>query len=199
MLRVAKLVKDKQTVHTLWGNKVHKALELRVRDKTKLPDEMNKWEPLAAMFDTRPNVFVETRFALTRNLTPTQWNAPDTWCRGIVDVGFRTDKRAFLGDWKTGKIKHDSSQLKMSAGAYMKSNPFIEQTTTGFVWLPDNKLTKETFTRDDLPEIWDGFITRSSRLESAYKSDKWLPKPSGLCNGWCPVGKEYCEFWCPGK
>lgn len=199
LTRVAKKVVEKQTEATLWGNQVHGALEARVKDKTPLPGPMQKWEPLAAMFDGKPKVFTETRFSLTRNLTKTKWNVADTWCRGIVDIGCESKEKGFLGDWKTGKVKHDSSQLKLFAAMFMQYKPYIEVVDTGFVWLADNKMTKETFTRKDLPEIWEDFISRSLRLEHSYKTDKWLPKPSGLCQGWCPAGRENCEFWSPKK
>jgi hypothetical protein len=50
------------------------------------------------------------------------------------------------------------------------------------------------FTREQLPEIWNEFLPRLSRVAAAYEDDKWLPKPSGLCKNWCPVGQSLCEF-----
>jgi hypothetical protein len=180
----------------IWGNEVHKALELRVKNKSPLPAKMAHWEPIADKFDTaKGQVFTETKWALTRNLTPTTWFAKDVWCRGIIDVGVDSGKKVALMDYKTGKVKHDIDQLSLFAGAYMKAHPYVEQVKTGFIWLAVNKVTRETFTRETLPEIWENYIVRSSRLEESYKQDRWIPKPSGLCKGWCPAGKEHCEFW----
>jgi hypothetical protein len=32
---------------------------------------------------------------------------------------------------------------------------------------------------------------------TAFKTDVWQPRQSGLCNGWCPVTE--CEFWKPKR
>lgn len=198
LTRVAKVVRESQTEETRWGNLVHKSLEDRVKSKTPLPEGMRQWEPIVAKLDTaKGRVFAETRFTLTRNLTPTQWSAQNAWCRGIIDAGVDAGRKALLLDWKTGKIKQDSDQLRLFAAIYMKARPYTEEVTTGFVWLKDNKLTKDTFTREHVPEIWEDFIARAARLEAAYKQNKWPARPSGLCRGWCPVGREHCEYWSP--
>jgi hypothetical protein len=132
-------------------------------------------------------------------LTPTTWFGQDAWCRGIIDLGVDSGPKALLLDWKTGKVKHDSSQLKLFAALFMAAKPYVETVSTGFVWLAHDKMTRETITRPDLPAIWEDFIMRSQRLEMAYKNDRWPPKPSGLCNGWCGAGKENCEFWSPKR
>ena len=46
--------------------------------------------------------------------------------------------------------------------------------------------------RADGSGIWQGFVPRVAKLESAYERDKWPAKTSGLCKAWCPVLS--CEF-----
>ena len=200
VMRVLKAVKEPETEAQRWGNEVHKALELRVKDGTPLPDTMQKWEPLAArLCASKGEVFAEQKYALTRNLTPTEFFAPDCWHRGIIDVQVLYPQRAFLGDYKTGKVKTDYDQLTLSAASLMAAQPQVESVKVQYLWLAHNKVTSKDVKRDEVPVIWQDFHARVHRLQLSYEKDKWLPKPSGLCNGWCPVGREHCQFWCPKK
>lgn len=195
LTRVVKKVVEPETEATKWGTEVHTALENRMKDGTELPDSMKKWEPLCVkILSYGGELFTERKYALTANFKPTGWFAKDAWVRGIVDVGVLFDSKAVLVDWKTGKPKPESDQLKLFAGFVMHSEPEVHKVNTGFAWLAHNKLTKENFSRDDLSGIWQGFIPRVRRLEIAYEQDKWEAKPSGLCKAWCPVGKVNCSF-----
>ena len=195
LTRVAKKVKEPPTEATIWGNKVHNALEDRVKLKKPLPEGMDQWERLASKFD-RPKgrVFTETRYTFTRNLKPCDWGDKQAWMRGIIDLGVDGGEKAVLFDWKTGKVRAESDQLKLFAAFHLLDKPYAQTVRTGFIWLNHNKMTRKTFTREDLPGILEEFMTRSQRLESAVEKDRWIPRPSGLCRAWCPVGMELCEF-----
>jgi CRISPR/Cas system-associated exonuclease Cas4 (RecB family) len=199
LVRVAKLVKEPPSEATTWGNEVHKALEYRVRDKTPLPEGMAQWEPLAARFDGLKNVKTETQYALTRNLEPTGWFAKDVWVRAIIDVSAIQPHRGFAGDWKTGKVKADSDQLRLTAGVLMQHHKELPVVDTAFIWLKDFKVSKKSFYRDELPVIWEEYARRAGRIQAAADKNVWLPKPSGLCRGWCPATRAHCEFWEPKR
>lgn len=194
LTRVSKEVKEPQTEATTHGNNVHKALEHRIRDKTPLPDTMKQYEKYCTKIETTPGqVFAEQKIALNAQFQPTKWVGDDTWVRMILDVTIDSGARAATLDWKTGKIKTDSKQLMLCAAGVMHSRPYVNEVRTGFIWLKDDKLTTETYKREQLPEIWQEFLPRVKRLEHAYNDSKWEKKPSGLCRDWCPVGKRLCE------
>jgi hypothetical protein len=198
LVRVYKKVKEQYSAPASWGVDVHKALELRVLNKIPLPEALQKWEPLVAKFDTgQGQVHVEHKVALTRNLTQSEWRSPSTWVRAVIDLVADRGKHAVLLDWKTGKVRPGTDQLKLTAAIWMSMRPWVERVKTGFAWLAHNKMTREEFSRDDVPVIWADFMARVHRLDEAYDRDRWPPKPSGLCRGWCPVGREHCEFWEP--
>jgi len=132
--------------------------------------------------------------ALNKHFQPTKWMAKDVWVRGIIDLGVVGSKEALLLDWKTGKHRPDSYQLMLFAAFAFAFYPWIDRVTTGFIWLKDSKFDKETFTRDQVTEIWNEFLPRIKRLELAFSDDRWQAKPSGLCKNWCPVGRNLCEF-----
>lgn len=193
LLKIDKVVPFKETEAIKHGNEVHKALELRLKDKVPLPEKYMQYESIAAKLD-KPGVFVEQELALTRNLAPCGWWDKSCWTRGKIDVGVKNGDAVLLGDYKTGKVKPESSQLELFAAMKMSEDKTITRAKTMFIWLAHGKTTVQDVHRDDVPTIWSNFMARVNRLDNAYQQDKWPAKPSGLCAKWCPVGKKHCEF-----
>lgn len=194
LTKVTKQVVEPPTEATTWGNSVHKALELRITQRKVLPTGMEHWEPLVnSILSKGGKVEAESRMALTRNLVPTTFFAKDVYVRGITDVTVEKNGKLFVGDWKTGKPTPESAQLRLSAAMVMAHKPHVKTVINAFVWLKTNEVTAETFTRDDIPGIWQEFAPRVQRLEIAMEENKFPAKPSGLCRKWCPVGKALCE------
>lgn len=190
--RISKDTPDPPGESAKWGSQVHKDLELRIANKTPLPHHLEKLEPLCAKIEASPGkVLAETKHCLNANFRPTEYFAKDAWVRAVIDVAVINGSNAINLDWKTGKINHDSAQLKLSAAITMAAEPEVEKVSTGFVWLKDNKIVKEAYTRAQIPEIWQEFLPRVKRLELAHEKDRWEAKPSGLCKAYCPVTK--CE------
>lgn len=194
-VKVAKDVIETPGDATVWGSEVHKHLENRVKDGTPLPDAINAYEKLAApIAEKEGEKLVEQQLCVNSALQPTGWFADDAWCRGVVDVGVLTGKRGVLLDWKTGKRKPDSTQLKLFAGLAFAHYPQLEVVVTGFVWLKEGAVDRQSFKRAEAPMIWQEFVPRVKRLERAYEESRFPPKPSGLCGKWCPVPKSKCDF-----
>lgn len=190
-VRVAKDIVEPPTEHTIWGEKVHTAFELRIKDATPLPEGMTQWEGLAAKLEKLPGQkLCEEQMAVDRNFQPAPWKS--AWTRGIADLLVVHGKQAVVMDYKTGKRKL-TEQLMLYAGYTFARYPEVNTVTTGFVWLKDRKIDKETFSREDVPKIWNTFLPRVRKLELAYEKDAWPCRPSGLCRGWCPV--KTCEFY----
>ncbi len=192
LVRDKKLVPFVETEAIRHGNEVHKALEDRIAVKQPLPEKFAQYESMIAKFD-RPGVTVEQEIALDRNLRPVGWWDKTCWVRGKIDLSLTAKTSAMLVDWKTGKVKNDSSQLSLFAAMKMTIDPQVTVTKTMFVFLNYGKTISESYEKDAVPGIWADFIGKVNRLEQAYEADKWLPKPSPLC-GWCPLKKEHCEF-----
>jgi hypothetical protein len=194
LTKVSKEVKEPPTDATTWGNAVHKALELRLTQRMALPESMRQWEPLVESITSKGGrVEAESKMALNTNLRPTTFFAKDVWVRGITDVTVEKNGKLFVGDWKTGKPQPDSAQLRLSAAMVMAHKPHVHTVVNAFVWLKTSEVTAETFTREDIPTIWQEFAPRVERLNIAYEQKKFPAKPSGLCAKWCPVGKKLCE------
>lgn len=189
--KVTREIKEPQTEATIWGNTVHQALENRAKSGQPLPEAIKSYEPLVDKIIAREGRrLVEEKMAIDSNFAPADWGK--SWARGIVDLGIVDTKKAYLFDWKTGKRKADSDQLKLMGLLAMHTYPWVEEVKTGFVWLKDNKIDQEVFTREQIPVLWMDFLPRVQRMENAYSKDRWEPKPSGLCKAWCPCTG--CEF-----
>ena len=194
LTRVTKEVVEPPTQATIWGNEVHSALEHRIKEKKPLPAGMEKFEAVAQELESWSDKWVtEERFGLTENLEPTGFFDKDVWCRGVLDVYTIHKNRAFVADYKTGKMRPDLDQLKLFAAAIFHKYPHVDEIKTAFLWLNHDKKTVETFDRSDLKFIWNHFLPKLRRLENAYEQNVWPANPSGLCRNWCPVGRHRCE------
>ena len=195
LTRVSREEKEPQTEATVWGNKVHKSLEEFAKSGKPLPRDLKAYGRYVEKILSREGKrVIEEKMAFDKSMRPTTWFAKNVWVRGVIDIGVIGSNKGYLLDWKTGKRRPDSDQLKLFAALAFAAYPWIDQVTTGFIWLKEGKFDKDVFTRDQLPEIWNEFLPRLNRLAAAYEQDKWVKKPSGLCRNWCPVGKRHCEF-----
>lgn len=196
-VRVTKEVKDTASEEMKWGLEVHKHLELHVINGTPLPDGHAIYEPvlpLLAKVRSAKEYFGEKKLTINANFTRADWFAKNAWCRAVLDVGVRKGDTMWVGDWKTGKRRPGSDQLMLAAALVLHTEPQVKTVKTSYIWLKERgTMDTATYTRDQLPEIWQHFMPKVARLEAAFESDKWPAKPSGLCP-WCPVTKQHCEF-----
>lgn len=194
LTRVTKQVRQAETVQMLAGKNDHKSLEDRLLLKTPLPPHLVKYEPLVSVLERRKGILLaEQQLCLNADFKPTTWFGKDAWVRAILDGAIINKSKAFVFDWKTGKRKPDSEQLKLFAAMTFAHYPKVEVVRTSFFWLKTQETDDDVFTRDQVPEIWDGFLARVARLEHAYAKNAWPARPTGLC-GWCPASKAQCDF-----
>lgn len=193
--RVAKDVGKPVSEASIWGNVVHKHIEERLANNVPLPSTLAGLEKVVAPIANKPGEkLVERQLAVDDAFVPVTWESTSAWCRAIVDVGVITDDKALLLDWKTGKRKPVSAQLKLSAALAFSHYPKLEVVYTGFVWLRDGKVDKETVTRGEVSNVWVELCSRVSRMERAFEEDSFPAKPSGLCLKYCPVPRSKCKF-----
>lgn len=169
------------------GNRVHKALELRVRDGTPMPDDLQKYEPLVYSIVKAPIRHTELKMGITRQLTPCGFFDGSVWGRCASDVTIINGKYAWIGDWKTGKPREKELQVKINAMFLFKHFPEITEIIGTNIWLKEMKIgTPYKFTRDKEAEYWTDIVKRVQAMEMALEKEYWPEKPSGLC-GWCSV------------
>jgi hypothetical protein len=184
-LKVVKNFEDPPTEQKLWGDEVHRHMQCAVDNKAELPTGMSQWQSLVNKICAMPGTkFTEYKMSLDASFNPAPWD--DCWSRGIADVVVLGKSTAAVLDYKTGKYK-PSEQLKLYAGYVFSHHSQIQRIETGYLWLKERKITKESISRAEMPHVWQGLVQRAAKLRSAYERNVWPPRPSGLCRGWCPV------------
>ncbi len=180
-----------------WGREVHKHFENFLLHATPLPADLVIHQGFLEGFKAQPGELAgEERIALDTQLRACGYFAKDVqvWYRGQVDGRKRDRARGFshIGDWKTGKLKTDYTQLKSFAMWEFLTQPDIHTVKAEYYWTQTRGTNGETYVREQLPEILEFFRVKLVRFADAYINDVWPPKQSGLC-GWCPVTD--CQFW----
>lgn len=190
--RVSKRFPFKENEHSMRGNRGHKELELRHKEGTPL-SEFKEHEGLMKRFDRfRPISFVEKKLTVDRELKPTAYNNwKGAFCRGIVDLGWVKGNHAALLDYKFGKMKDDSPQLRLFALGFAHW-PNVQTIETGFIWCKDRDKTTELVRREEAGAIWSSFLPTVKKIAESKRTGHWEKKKSGLCKNYCAVVD--CEF-----
>ena len=193
--RIRKEVQDKGSDATIYGERIHEALEHRLESKVDLPKESEGYEVLCRGIEKTARggtLLVEQKLTLSEDLTPTGWWDGDAWVRSILDVLVLHNDTAVVMDWKTGKRRPDFTQLELFALQVFSHFPDIDKVKSSFLWLKDMQMDSKIYYRDELGSMWGKLLQRISRIEQSLAHDKWPPKPSGLCN-YCPA-KNICVY-----
>ena len=177
-----------------WGNKVHDTLASALRNNGILPNDMSVWQKWITKISAMPGeLLVEKKYALTRSFEPCEYFSPGVWVRVVVDILRINGPVAFVGDWKTGAMKHNADQLVIGAQAVFSNYPQVQKITSAFIWLQDGTPSKEVFTREIVANAWkNNLFPRVRKMEDAAKHQMYPKEPGGLCRRYCPVTE--CEF-----
>lgn len=189
-LRIQKDYKEVEGEALLYGKRVHKALEKYVGQGKPLPKEFEHLEKHVKAFAEAPvQKHVEMQLAIDSDFQPTDWFSKTTWCRAMLDLVLMGKKHALIVDYKTGKMKDDGfTQLKLGAAVLLVHYPMVETVETAYLWTQHNgQTTRETFSRDEITEIWNEILPRVNRFETAHKTDDFPARPSGLCRRHCII------------
>ena len=192
--RIIKDVKDEGGEASIYGDRIHKLLEDRLRS-AKLDNEIAQYEPLCQAVETlasKGELLIEHEMVLTENLTPTTWWEKDAWLRSKLDILVIVGNDAVVMDWKTGKRKPDFFQMELFAAQVFKHFPQVQRVTASLVWLKTMEMDSETYNRIDINPIWAGIMQRIQRIHDAYEYDNWPARPSGLCR-YCPCRHD-CDY-----
>lgn len=193
--RITKTIKDEGGDASIHGDRVHKALEARVKGDASLPQDMADYEPLVANVVKavgNGRLEVEHEMTINRNMRETGWWDDDAWLRSKLDILVIKGSDAMVLDWKTGKRRVDFFQLKLFAAQVFLRFPEVQTVRTCLVWLKTKEFDDETYQREEAKLLWQEVLTRIARIESADKHNNWPAKPSGLCP-YCPLFKT-CKF-----
>ena len=198
---VARTIPYEETPEMAWGNKVHRAMELRIRYGAPLPDEMKAAEKAAAQFHEMSKklpVHCEYQVAMTVDGKPCDYADYDkVWLRGKIDCAVMDPKgtNAWIVDWKTGNVREDPFELQ-TFGLLLKANyPTLEQIQAEYFWMkPGQNGLRYTFTTH--VQVYERIAKLKQEAETYLRAGEWPKRKNPLC-GWCKVTS--CEYNKLGK
>jgi hypothetical protein len=192
-LNVQRDFRDEDSSFSASGKEIHLALYNRVVKGRPLPLNYRYLEKTAVKFVGLPGESSgELKFAMARNFEPVEYFAKDVFCRVVVDFLNVRGPTALIIDYKTGKPKPGFTQLELSAAVLSTHLPEIETFKMAYVWLADRKVSPHTLSKADLVGVWNTFLPRVAKIESALRTTEFPAKQSGLCK-YCPV--KSCPHW----
>ena len=192
---VLKSVEDESNVYSEYGQRVHTALEMygRTGDVAHLTDESRKYKSTVDLLrGKRGTKLWEQQMAIDANGTPCDWFSPDVWLRGIVDAMVADLPLAVVVDWKTGKVKHDYTQLDMFAMFTFAHYPEVQEVKAAYAWLKDNSAAGTSYTRDSVVKPWGAVRKRLDVVQDAVELGVFPAKPGWMCK-YCPA-KKVCPY-----
>ena len=177
---------------TRWGNRVHKALAERIGgddwgNYPPLPPEVEQYEPYAATLERRAAgipMFTEYKLGMREDGTHCGFFDADCWVRGVLDTVILDVPLAWIGDWKTGKIREDAFELEVGAMLLKARYPDLRKISGNYIWLKPGQIGQ----RHDLSHTDATLDTVRRMMETVGQlgDSEWSPRPNPLC-GWCPV------------
>lgn len=197
---------DFDAPHFKKGKAIHKVLEEYMRDGVVIPYPIKyKGEtyhvkldflmPLLNAMHEGDLKLVEESVCFNEKLEKVDWFNKKAWCRVIFDCVVIIGDFALVIDWKSGKVKKHSDQLKLFATAIMQLYPNVNRVLTAYVWCEHqyDKPTWAEYTRVNLDNMWNEFGDRAELIQMANESGNWPAKKNMFCK-WCDALPNQCEF-----
>lgn len=195
-LKVLKDVKDTGSEATVYGEEVHKAAELYIKDGTPVPKKfafiIPVLESLAAIEGEKYcEVKLGARVAGT-SYEACEFFAKDVWWRGISDLVIVQGDKAYSVDYKTSKnAKYaDTKQLDVVAAAIFLRFPQVNTIKSGLLFVVSNEFIEKVHHRKNLNAYFSVFQPELDRLAAAHTTDVWNACSGPLCR-FCVV--KSCE------
>lgn len=187
---VLKQFSFKETEATRYGTAFHSAAEQFIKNGIALPPEFSFAKDALEWLASLPGEkLCEYKLGLTEKLEPCDFDSPDVWFRGIVDLAIIDGDRARIVDYKSGSSTKyaDLGQLELMALTMFKHFPQLKQIKAGLFFVIAKALLRAEYGRSGSVELWQKWLAEYDRMAQAFSAGAWNPKPSGLCKRHCPV------------
>ena len=194
-VKILKNYPTPDTQQIKYGKELHKAAEDYVRDNVPLPEQFAFVKPtIDALLTKSGRRYPELEMALTENLTPCGFKAPEVWVRGVADLVIVDDDNltGWIVDYKTGNNKYpDVGQLELMSLMLFANFPHLRQVNSALLFVVKETMVKYKMDIEQAPAAWQRYRERVAKLVACHDNNVWNPNQTPLC-GWCPVIS--CEF-----
>lgn len=185
-----------ETPATIYGNRVHSALESAVRDAVSLPADLqhlNKW--VQSVNNLPGDKICEGKFAFNRLWQRTDYFAKDAWGRMIVDLRIQTSPVSVsVFDWKTGKSRYDNNdQIELGLIAAKAISPDTQDFNGAYIYTKEDKVGPMVkVDSQGVEQLKAKFEADIKVMSDAHTTGYFEPTHNGLCRQYCSVTE--CPF-----
>lgn len=185
--KVYKTVIQQETEATIWGTRCHEVAEKILKGQpVDDPEVVRLIERYTNLLKNLPGEHVvEAKYAVTKGWKTCDWWSG--WGRGVIDFAAVHGDRAWLFDWKTGKVKDDPLQLKIFCLFLALHFPEVKHFQAKFIWLKEGQVTGLDLERSELLGVIKEVQDRVSRMATAWECENFPQRKNGLCGRWCDV------------
>ena len=190
--KILKQYPVKETDAMRYGTEFHKACEDYIESEVPLPKKFDFiQQTLDALNEKRGVKLCEQKLGLPADLAPCGFFDKRVWFRGIADlviIDVLTGV-AWVIDYKTGRSSKyaDKGQLELMALIIFKHYPQVTRVKAGLLFVIAKGLIKAEYEIDSESNLWEKWLGIYGKMQKAFESDVWNPRPSGLCKRHCPV------------
>lgn len=194
--KVAKDVKEPDTVATLYGKEAHLAAEEFVRDGTPLPGKFDYMQDTLNVLNNIPGTkYCEYQMGLREDLSACAFDDPDAWWRGVADLLVINEDKGLAHslDYKTSKNARyaDTKQLDLVATGIFAHFPKIVRVKSALVFVVSKEFVKADHYVEMVPKYMEKPRQDVARIEKALETGVWNPIQGPLCR-FCSV--KQCEY-----
>jgi RecB family exonuclease len=158
-------------------------------------------------------VAVERALAVDRHGTHVEWDAPDAFVRGRLDLVTVAGPRATVLDWKSGWVSEDEDGLRVAwapglyAALLWAWAPRLEEVSVEYHYLRTGRTARVALSRSDAIETLAWARALAARIAAGLAApedpEAFPPRPSTACGTcpWvnrCPAGQAALEAMAEG-
>jgi RecB family exonuclease len=140
-------------------------------------------------------VAVERALAVDRHGTHVEWDAPDAFVRGRLDLVSVMGPHAIIRDWKSGWVSEDEDSLRVAwapglyAALLWAWAPRLEEVSVEYHYLRTRRTARVALSRSDAIETLAWARALAARIAAGLAApedpEAFPPRPSTAC-GTCP-------------
>jgi CRISPR/Cas system-associated exonuclease Cas4 (RecB family) len=170
------------------GSLIHKSIEDFMNDeKPAVHPEIESYQEWLGELKEDPTSIPEYEFCISSDWELLEWDDPNGYFRGYMDLKLQEDTHGFVYEFKTGKKYPDhAQQMHIYATVELSLNDHLEDVTSTAVYL-DKHETKEIVYMQAMNNTAKYFWSR--RIDKLEHDKIYAPRPGPYCR-WCDFGKD---------
>lgn len=193
-LRVAKDIVEPEAEHLRYGNELHKAAEVHIKDGVELPPQFKFIQPYMEKVKSLPgNKLTEHKLGLridNGKIVPCGFFAKDVWFRGVIDLLSldNVNNVGYLIDYKTGKSDYaDTLQLELMSSLVFLHFGQVHKIKAGLMFVVAKDFVTRKYEAQQKLTVFSKLDNILQRREKAYETGVFNPKQNFTCKKFCSV------------